>query len=105
MRRPPIPIAQNPAASPKQTTPSDTQRPARQMAPDRVEQRIVDLRARLHITPDEQVLWDKFAQVMRDNAQHMLQTAVKAQHSASRFVIWETLLRTAHELDASFTRS
>ena len=30
---------------------------------------------RLHITPDEQTLWDKFAQVMRDNAQHMRQTA------------------------------
>ena len=43
--------------------------------PDRVEQRIADLHARLHITPDEQALWDKFAQVMRDNAQHMRQTA------------------------------
>ena len=74
-------LAQNPPActvvrgTPKQTTQSDTQRPAGQTTPDRVEQRIVDLHARLHITPDEQVLWDKFAQVMRDNAQHMRQTA------------------------------
>ena len=68
-------LAQNPPASPKQTTQSETQRPAGQTAPDRVEQRIVDLHVRLHITPDEQTLWDKFAQVMRDNAQHMRQTA------------------------------
>ena len=68
-------LAQNPPASPKQMTQSDTQRPAGQTTPDRVEQRIVDLHVRLHITPDEQVLWDKFARVMRDNAQHMRQTA------------------------------
>ena len=42
--------------------------------PDRVEQRIADLHARLHITPDQQAQWDKFAQVMRDNAQKMHQT-------------------------------
>jgi periplasmic protein CpxP/Spy len=42
---------------------------------DRVEQRIMDLHARLQITPDEQALWDKFAQVMRDNAQQMRQSA------------------------------
>ena len=46
------------------------------MSSDRVELRIADLHARLHITPDEQALWDQFAQVMRDNAQHMRQTAV-----------------------------
>jgi hypothetical protein len=32
-----------------------------------VEQRITSLKARLGITPDEQPLWDTFAQVMRDN--------------------------------------
>ena len=65
-----------PALPPKQTTKSDTHRPAGPPTPDRVEQRITDLHARLHIMPDEQALWDKFAQVMRDNAQHMRQTAV-----------------------------
>ena len=68
-------LAQNPPAPPKQTTQSDTHRPAGQATPDRVEQRIADLHARLHITPDEQAQWDQFAQVMRDNAQHMRQTA------------------------------
>ena len=73
-----LPIAaapQNPPAPPKQTTQSDTHRPAGQTTPDRVEQRIADLHARLHITPDQQALWDPFAQVMRDNAQHMRQAA------------------------------
>jgi protein CpxP len=62
--------AQNPSASPKQTT---THRPVVQATPDRVEQRIADLHARLQITPSQQALWDPFAQVMRDNAQHMRQ--------------------------------
>ncbi len=42
---------------------------------DRVELRIADLRAKLHINQDQQSLWDKFAQVMRDNAKHMAQLA------------------------------
>jgi protein CpxP len=40
-----------------------------------VEQRISDLHAKLQITPDEEALWDKFARVMRDNAQQMRQSA------------------------------
>ena len=40
-----------------------------------VEQRIADLHAKLQITPDEEALWGKFAQVMRDNAQQMRQSA------------------------------
>jgi protein CpxP len=67
-------LAQNPAAPPKQTGHSDMARHTRQTMPDRVEQRIADLHARLHITPDQQAQWDKFAQVMRDNAQKMHQT-------------------------------
>ena len=63
-------LAQNPPVSPKQTTQSNTYR---QATPDRVEQRIADLHARLRIAPDQQALWDPFAQVMRDNAQHMRQ--------------------------------
>ena len=51
--------------------------PARHVASaaDRVEQRIASLHARLGITPAEQPLWDKFAQVMRDNAQKLSETA------------------------------
>ncbi len=44
-------------------------------ATNRVERRIADLRAKLHITPDEQALWDKFAGVMRDNAKQMRERA------------------------------
>jgi protein CpxP len=81
-----VALAQNPPASapvvapvpvpPKQTIQSGTHRHAGQPIPDSVEQRITYLHARLHITPDEQAKWDQFAQVMRDNAQHMRQTAV-----------------------------
>jgi periplasmic protein CpxP/Spy len=67
--------AQSPPTPPKQTTQSDTHRAAGQATPDRMEQRIADLHARLHITPDQQAQWDAFAQVMRDNAQHMRQAA------------------------------
>ena len=80
-----VALAQNPPASapvtapapvpPNQTIQSDTHRPAGQPTPERVEQRIAGLHARLHITPDQQALWDPFAQVMRDNAQHMRQAA------------------------------
>jgi len=46
---------------------------ATQSIADRVELRIADVRAKLHITPEQQSLWDPFAQVMRDNAEHMHQ--------------------------------
>lgn len=64
----PSTFAQSTAASPE---------PPRQAASaaDRVEQRIASLHARLRITPAEQPLWDKFAQVMRDNAQKLSETA------------------------------
>jgi hypothetical protein len=51
-----------------------TPRPSRD-ATDRVEKRISDLHSKLGITPAEQALWDKFAQVMRDNAQQISQSA------------------------------
>ena len=66
----PAALAQNSAASPGQM-----HRQGGRYSADRVEQRITDLHARLQITPDEQALWDKFAQVMRDNAQQMRQSA------------------------------
>ena len=40
----------------------------------RVEERIADLHARLHITPAQETQWNQFAQVMRDNARNMDQT-------------------------------
>jgi hypothetical protein len=40
-------------------------------AQERVQRRIDELHAELRITPDQQPQWDKFAQVMRDNARDM----------------------------------
>ena len=68
-------LAQHAAAPPKPMGPSDDHRPTGHLTPERVEQRISDLHARLHITPDQQAQWDQFAQTMRDNAQRMQQTA------------------------------
>jgi|ERR1700712_1491924 protein CpxP len=42
----------------------------------RVETRISELHAKLHITAAQQPQWDAFATVMRDNAQHMDATLV-----------------------------
>ncbi len=61
----PAALAQNPTTPPGQTHQADT----------RVEQHIANLHARLKITPTEQALWDKFADVMRANAQQMRQSA------------------------------
>jgi hypothetical protein len=38
---------------------------------DRLEERITDLHKKLHVTADQQGLWDDMAQVMRANAQKM----------------------------------
>jgi periplasmic protein CpxP/Spy len=40
-------------------------------AQERVESRIKELHAQLHITPAEQPQWEQFAQVMRENAREM----------------------------------
>ncbi|HEY1430354.1 MAG TPA: Spy/CpxP family protein refolding chaperone [Stellaceae bacterium] len=40
-------------------------------AEERVENRIKELHAQLHITPAEEPLWNEFAQVMRENAREM----------------------------------
>jgi len=65
----PAALAQNAPAVPGQVPAGS------QMVTQRVENRIADLHARLQITPAEQPLWDKFAQVMRDNALRMTQSA------------------------------
>jgi LTXXQ motif family protein len=46
-------------------------RPAGETMEQLAEQRSADLRARLHITPQQQSQWDQFAQVMRDNAKDL----------------------------------
>jgi periplasmic protein CpxP/Spy len=40
-------------------------------AQERVENRIKELHAKLHITPAEEPQWEQFAQVMRENAREM----------------------------------
>jgi periplasmic protein CpxP/Spy len=44
---------------------------ARPSKVDRTEARIIDLRAKLKITPAQEELWNKVTQVMRDNAKTM----------------------------------
>lgn len=65
----PAALAQGPAASPEQMHHKG------QTSADRVEQHIAALHAKLHITQDEQALWDKFAEVMRNNAHQMAESA------------------------------
>jgi periplasmic protein CpxP/Spy len=43
-------------------------------AEERVENRIKELHAQLHITPAEEPQWNQFAEVMRENAREMDQT-------------------------------
>jgi hypothetical protein len=46
-------------------------------AEERVENRIKELHAQLHITPAEEPQWNQFAEVMRENAREMDQTLVQ----------------------------
>jgi hypothetical protein len=46
-------------------------KPATSTVAQRVELRIADMHARLHVTPAQQPQWDQFALVMRDNAMRM----------------------------------
>jgi LTXXQ motif family protein len=51
-------------------------------AADRVEARIKELHAQLHITPAQENLWQNVTQVMRDNAQRMDALAkARAEHA------------------------
>jgi protein CpxP len=74
--------APSPAGDAGTAAPSDTAAPsasakakphAMRQARPTVEQRIKDLHAKLHISPEQQPQWDGFAQVMRDNAHDMEQ--------------------------------
>ena len=73
-----VPQFASPAATPSQppTLPTPSPKPnneavAKGMHADRVEARIKELHARLHITEAQQQQWDAVAQVIRDNAQSM----------------------------------
>jgi len=70
--------SQSPAAqggtppSPDAAVPPTTGHPvAGKNAQERVEQRIKELHAQLHITPAEEPQWEKVAAVMRENAREM----------------------------------
>jgi len=64
-------VAQTPPVQPAQPSQAQTQRQTGHGMADRVEKRIADLHARLHITAAQQPQWEQFAQVMRDNAHQM----------------------------------
>jgi periplasmic protein CpxP/Spy len=61
-------FAQTPSAAPTATAKPAATASKAPSAADRVEQHITQLHTQLHITPAQQVQWDQFAQVMRDNA-------------------------------------
>ncbi len=64
----PAPVTPPPAAS---ASPLATQPAPGNNAEQRVETHIKQLHAQLRITPAEQPQWDRFAQVMRENARDM----------------------------------
>lgn len=68
-------MAQTPPV--KQDQPSQGQTPRRTSHPttDRLEQRIADMHAKLHITEAQQPQWEQFAQLMRDNGRQMRDAA------------------------------
>jgi periplasmic protein CpxP/Spy len=66
------PITPRPAATAGATSRAEPS--AHRSLAGQIDQRITDLHAKLQITPDQQQLWDKFAQVMRDNARSMDET-------------------------------
>jgi len=79
---------------------SDTRGPAAQMqgraATDqsqtsRVEQQITSLRAKLQILPAQQPLWDKVAQVMRENAKRMDESFQQRTQSTATTTAPETM--------------
>ena len=63
--------AQEQAQPAPTTAPAGTTGQATGKAAARVEQRITELHKQLRITPAQDAQWQQFAQVMRDNAQHM----------------------------------
>lgn len=64
-----------PSAAAPREAPADTA--ANNGVEARVEARIKDLHAKLHINPAEQAQWDQFAEVMRENAREMNKAAME----------------------------
>jgi hypothetical protein len=56
---------------------------ARATPTDRVETRIQDMHAKLHITPDQETQWQQVAQVMRDN-ENALQPLITERKTNAR---------------------
>ncbi|HVC18105.1 MAG TPA: Spy/CpxP family protein refolding chaperone [Rhodanobacter sp.] len=83
-----------PAVTPPTT--SAAAEPAAVGQRERVEQRIADMHATLHITASQEAQWDSFSQVMLDNAQAM-DTAIGKNAST-------TTPRTAKEIMDTYAR-
>lgn len=71
------PEASPEAAPPPMQAPAET--PAARLMMAHVEQHIADLHRRLQITQAEEPQWKAFAQVMRENAEHMDQAVDEAR--------------------------
>jgi glucose dehydrogenase len=63
---------------------------------NRVEQRIADMYATLHITPAQNMIWNQFAQVMLDNAASMQAAAKQAEANDARQTAEEILANYAN---------
>src|ERR1700759_2603826 len=66
-----------PPPSASTTSPMAGHPAAGKNAEERVENRIKELHAQLHITPAEEPQWNQFAEVMRENAREMDQTLMQ----------------------------
>jgi periplasmic protein CpxP/Spy len=67
----PAPQGAAPPSSAASTSPIAGHPVAGKNAEERVEHRIRELHAQLHITPAEEAQWNQFAEVMRENARDM----------------------------------
>jgi periplasmic protein CpxP/Spy len=83
---PSVPQSQAPASpsgtmqnAPRATTPGAST-PESSQRVKRVDARIAQLHSQLKITKEQEPLWNKFAQVMRDNAEHMA-AAIQQRHA------------------------
>ncbi len=57
---------------------------AQMMAPEHIEGRIAFLKAELKITPEQEPLWNAFAEVLRANARGMMDGMMQAQGAMGR---------------------
>jgi protein CpxP len=78
-------------------TPAPAPSPAAKPAPDRDEQRIAKLHDQLKITPEQEPLWSKVAQVLRANDDKM-DALVKARHDQAAQMTAVTDIRSYAEI-------